>query len=170
MNRQKDNKKSRDSAYERALALLARREHSRKDLASKLERKGFARDEIRDALQQLIDAGYQSDSVLPRCWCEAASPMPMARFASVRNCAVTGLMTVWFSRALAAVDEDTDGPRWPALLQTALWRAGRKRLCRAWQTRPVPSATRLSRGNCPTGKPARLTDGARPDNRAACGG
>ncbi len=119
MNRQKDNKKSRDSAYERALALLARREHSRKDLASKLERKGFARDEIRDALQQLIDAGYQSDQRFAEMLVRsrvAHAYGPVRIRAELRS---HGLDDSLVQAALAAVDEDTD---WAALASDLLQR------------------------------------------------
>ncbi|NII53284.1 regulatory protein RecX [Luteibacter sp. SG786] len=50
------------SAYDKALGLLARREHSRRQLAQKLERGGFARDESAAAVERLGDQGYQDDT------------------------------------------------------------------------------------------------------------
>lgn len=49
------------SAHDKALALLARREHSRRELATRLERDGYAADEIDAALASLIESNYQSD-------------------------------------------------------------------------------------------------------------
>ena len=48
-------------AYQVALDLLARREHSRVELTHKLRKKGFANEQIDCALQQLNDRGLQSD-------------------------------------------------------------------------------------------------------------
>ncbi len=61
MNPLQTNKKPRDSAYDRALSLLARREHSRQELSQKLERKEFEQNEIRDALEKLVGEGYLSN-------------------------------------------------------------------------------------------------------------
>ena len=53
--------KSKPSAYGKALGLLARREHSRKELQQKLNRSGYARDEAGDALDRLGAQHYQDD-------------------------------------------------------------------------------------------------------------
>ncbi|MFK2890666.1 regulatory protein RecX [Dyella flagellata] len=53
--------KSKPSAYGKALGLLARREHSRKELQQKLNRGGYARDEASDALDRLGEQHYQDD-------------------------------------------------------------------------------------------------------------
>jgi regulatory protein len=45
----------------RAVGLLARREHSRLELARKLADKGFADEEIEPVLEQLVEEGWQSD-------------------------------------------------------------------------------------------------------------
>lgn len=42
--------------------LLARREHARGELSSKLARKGYEPDEIDETLQELSDEGLQSDA------------------------------------------------------------------------------------------------------------
>jgi regulatory protein len=49
------------SAYDKALALLARREHSRHELRTRLRRDGYAPEEVEAALGALAEAGYQSD-------------------------------------------------------------------------------------------------------------
>jgi regulatory protein len=54
--------KPRRSAYDKALALLARREQSRRELRERLQRDGYARDEVADALARLADDGYQDDA------------------------------------------------------------------------------------------------------------
>lgn len=48
--------------YEEACRLLARREHSLRELRSKLGSKGFEADELDEALERLIDQGLQSDA------------------------------------------------------------------------------------------------------------
>lgn len=48
-------------AYERAVSLLARREHGAKELSVKLEQKGFSRTESQDALAQCQRLDLQSD-------------------------------------------------------------------------------------------------------------
>ena len=53
--------KSKPSAYNKALGLLARREHSRKELRQKLDRSGYARDEASEALTRLGEQHYQDD-------------------------------------------------------------------------------------------------------------
>ncbi|TCV97236.1 regulatory protein [Luteibacter rhizovicinus] len=50
------------SAFDKALGLLARREHSQRELRQKLNRGGFARDESTAAVERLGDLGYQDDS------------------------------------------------------------------------------------------------------------
>jgi len=50
------------SAYDKALTLLVRREHSARELKSKLARKGLDPDESAVALARLQSADYQSDS------------------------------------------------------------------------------------------------------------
>lgn len=53
--------KPKPSAYSKALGLLARREHSRRELKQKLDRGGYARDEAADALDRLGEQQYQDD-------------------------------------------------------------------------------------------------------------
>ena len=45
----------------RAVGLLARREHSRLELARKLADRGFSTDEVEPVLERLVDEGWQSD-------------------------------------------------------------------------------------------------------------
>lgn len=49
------------SAHDKAVQLLARREYSELELRTRLERDGFAADEMDTALTALIEAGYVSD-------------------------------------------------------------------------------------------------------------
>ncbi|RDS80285.1 regulatory protein RecX [Dyella psychrodurans] len=53
--------KPKPSAYSKALGMLARREHSRRELRQKLDRGGYARDEATDALDRLGEQHYQDD-------------------------------------------------------------------------------------------------------------
>ncbi len=45
----------------RAVGLLARREHSRLELARKLSDRGFSADEVEPVLDRLVEEGWQSD-------------------------------------------------------------------------------------------------------------
>lgn len=51
----------RRSAHDKALAMLARREHSRQEMRVRLARDHYPDDEIDAALAELVDANYQSD-------------------------------------------------------------------------------------------------------------
>ena len=50
------------SAFDRALGLLSRREHSRKELAGKLKQRGYAKDETDGAIAKASERSYQSDT------------------------------------------------------------------------------------------------------------
>ncbi|GLQ96312.1 regulatory protein RecX [Dyella mobilis] len=56
-----DSQKNRPSAYNKALGMLARREHSRRELRQKLDRGGYAGDEANEALDRLGQQHYQDD-------------------------------------------------------------------------------------------------------------
>lgn len=60
-NQDATNGSSRD-IKESCLRLLARREHSQKELLNKLLIKGFARDDIQAVIEELAGQGWQSDS------------------------------------------------------------------------------------------------------------
>jgi regulatory protein len=56
-----DPAKPKRSAYDKALGLLARREHSRKELKAKLRQGGYEGEETADALDRLGAQHYQDD-------------------------------------------------------------------------------------------------------------
>ncbi len=56
-----DPAKPRRSAYDKALGLLARREHSRKELKTKLRQGGYEGEETIAAIDRLGDQHYQDD-------------------------------------------------------------------------------------------------------------
>ncbi|MCL7750809.1 recombination regulator RecX [Guyparkeria hydrothermalis] len=56
-----DEKRRRLDCEKRAVGLLARREHSRLELARKLADRGFAADEVDPVLDRLVEEGWQSD-------------------------------------------------------------------------------------------------------------
>ncbi len=62
MNASDDKPRDVPAAVERAVGLLARREHSRRELQRKLVQRGFSEDVIASALAQLRADGYQSDA------------------------------------------------------------------------------------------------------------
>ena len=61
MRKPPDDPDDKPSAYDRALGLLARREHSRRELKMKLAQKGYDRDESASALETLAEGTEQSD-------------------------------------------------------------------------------------------------------------
>ena len=56
-----DGDAAKPSAYNKALGLLARREHSRRELRQKLDRGGYEGDEATDAIERLGAQHYQDD-------------------------------------------------------------------------------------------------------------
>ena len=52
----------------RALGLLVRREHSKKELTRKLEAKGVAQEDAQAAVAKLTDAGWQDDTRFAELW------------------------------------------------------------------------------------------------------
>lgn len=61
MPRNSDDKPDKPSAYNRALGLLARREHSRRELKLKLRQKGYEGEEASAAIDRLGEQHYQDD-------------------------------------------------------------------------------------------------------------
>jgi regulatory protein len=56
-----DPAKPKRSAYDKALGLLARREHSRRELKTKLRQGGYEGAETTDAIERLGEQSYQDD-------------------------------------------------------------------------------------------------------------
>jgi len=61
MPRDKSDKPDKPSAYNKALGMLARREHSRRELKLKLRQKGYEGEESGEALDRLGEQHYQDD-------------------------------------------------------------------------------------------------------------
>jgi regulatory protein len=59
--RSTDPDKPKRSAYDKALGLLARREHSRRELKTKLRQSGYEGEETRAAIDRLGEQHYQDD-------------------------------------------------------------------------------------------------------------
>jgi regulatory protein len=62
MARRTSDKQDEPSAYNKALGLLARREHSARELKTKLARRGFDADENAAALERLRSKDFQNDA------------------------------------------------------------------------------------------------------------
>jgi len=62
MARRSSDKQSEPSAYEKALGLLSRREHSARELKAKLARRGFDADENAAVLERLQSKDFQNDA------------------------------------------------------------------------------------------------------------
>ncbi len=56
------------SAYDKAIQLLARREHSQFELNQKLIRKGYSEEETAPALESLVKKGWLSDYRFTEAW------------------------------------------------------------------------------------------------------
>lgn len=61
-NSEKDEGFERNVVFEKAVVLLARREHSQKELIRKLKQKGYSAESISTALDKLIQHDLQSDA------------------------------------------------------------------------------------------------------------
>ncbi len=95
---------------QRALGLLVRREHSKKELARKLEAKGVAKEDARAAVAKLTDAGWQDDGRFAEQWVRskvACGYGPLRIQAELRMHALTDEA---ISHAFATVEDS-----WPAL-------------------------------------------------------
>jgi len=57
----RDKNAAEPTAYQRALGLLVRREHSRKELSRKLKAKGIESNDLDCALEKLVRQDFQSD-------------------------------------------------------------------------------------------------------------
>ncbi|HPF73448.1 MAG: regulatory protein RecX [Rhodanobacteraceae bacterium] len=100
------------SALQRAIGLLARREHSRQELREKLLQRGHVETEVEDALRQLIDKGLQSEERFAGSLARtrmAAGHGPLriendlrqqALGAELIDATMAGFQTDWFSQAL----------------------------------------------------------------------
>jgi regulatory protein len=100
------------SAYGKALGLLARREHSARELKSKLARKGLDADESAAALAQLQSKDYQNDS-------RFGEMLVRSRIAQGYGprWILAELKTHGIAEAGARVLIDAAEPDWPALIR-----------------------------------------------------
>jgi regulatory protein len=57
----KDNEESERTAYDRGLSMLARREHSRRELRARLQHGGYEEAEAAEAIRRLGEQNYQDD-------------------------------------------------------------------------------------------------------------
>ena len=102
----KDTDKAKPSAYSKALGLLARREHSRRELRQKLDRGGYARDEAGAALDRLGEQHYQDDERFAEVLIRSRSAQgygPMRLRAELKS---HGLSDARIRSLLEAVDTD----------------------------------------------------------------
>lgn len=101
------------AARGKALGLLARREHSQKELRVKLRSRGFATDEVETAIADLADQGLQSDERFLEAFVEgraARGQGPLKIAAELRARGVVG-------EAVTSI-LDPHAPRWCELAVT----------------------------------------------------
>ncbi|HEX5123504.1 MAG TPA: regulatory protein RecX [Rhodanobacteraceae bacterium] len=115
--RKPGDKPASGEAYDKGLGLLGRREHSARELKTKLARKGHAKDEITSAIGRLRDKSYQSDerfgvSIARTRVAQGYGPARIR--AELRS---HGLADAAIVIAIAATDAD-----WPALAAAQLKR------------------------------------------------
>jgi regulatory protein len=104
-------------AYDKGLGLLGRREHSARELKTKLARKGHAKEDIASALGRLRDKSYQSDerfgvSIARTRVAQGYGPARIRAELRTHGLADAAILT-----AIAAADAD-----WPALAAAQLKR------------------------------------------------
>lgn len=101
------------STYEAAIRLLARREHSRRELAGKLARKGHAEDEVAEALDAAEAEGLLSEARFAESYARARRDKgygPVRIRAELRE---RGVAAEQAEGCLQALDED-----WRALAES----------------------------------------------------
>ncbi len=101
-----------DDCRERALALLARREHSRLELAAKLRRRGFAADQIGACLDALEAVQLLSDERFAEQYVRSRVEKGYGPLRIRRELRERGVAASLVERALAPYAR-----RWPALAQ-----------------------------------------------------
>jgi regulatory protein len=98
-----------ERAREAALALLSRREHSRRELARKLRRKGHSRDDIEALLSRLEEAGLVSDERYARLFVtDKLAVNPLGRRRIVRELLLKGIDAQAAGRAVDEVYRDRE--------------------------------------------------------------
>lgn len=122
------------TAYDKALTLLARREHSARELKSKLARKGLDATESASALADLQAKNYQSDA-------RFGEMLVRSRIAQGYGprWIVAELKTHGIAEAKARELIDAAEPDWPALV--------RQLLRRRYGAKPATLAERTKRAN-----------------------
>jgi regulatory protein len=98
---------------QRALGLLVRREHSRKELANKLAARGVARDEAEAAVERMAAEGWQDDARFAASvarWRAGAGYGPLRIRAELGTHGLDEAMVAGAFAALAEAGED-DWPR-----------------------------------------------------------
>ncbi|MFP4153772.1 MAG: regulatory protein RecX [Alkalispirochaeta sp.] len=105
-----------------ALEILARRDHSDRELRTKLRRRGFSVSVIDSVLRELSSLGYQSDQRFAESWVRSA----MRRGDRSRNFLIAGLQTKGVSRDLAEQTIYRYAAEHPGCFDTALLEALRQ--------------------------------------------
>ena len=133
MARRREEKNS-VSAYEKALTLLARREHSARELKSKLARKGLDAAESASALADLQAKDFQNDS-------RFGEMLVRSRIAQGYGprWIIAELKTHGIAEAKARALIDAADPDWPALI--------RELVRRRYGAKPENLAERVKRAN-----------------------
>lgn len=96
-------------ARKKAMDLLARREHSREELAKKLEAAGFEANAIVDALEALRKEGLQSDKRFVESFVQARVAQGKGPVRIRTELAQRGIRETCIDSALRNVDVDWDG-------------------------------------------------------------
>lgn len=117
MDRDERPERTRPDAYRKAMELLVRREHSRRDLTRKLALKGADPDEAAAAVEKLAGLGYQDDARFASAF---ARDRAAAGYGPVRirqELSGHGVPADQVEAAIAACETD-----WPALAQAQITR------------------------------------------------
>ena len=132
----------RPTCYNKALDLLSRRGHFRKELQFKLRRRDYEEEEVEAALQKLADRGFLDDGTLARDYVEGRlRRRPMGRLRLIAELRERGVDDLAIDEALAEYSEEKESEL--AAEAAAAWRRKRagkpEALARHLASRGFPS-------------------------------
>lgn len=89
-----------------ALSLLGAREHSRKELAQKLSRKGFSDEQIDATVKRLLEHNYLSDQRYAEAFARSKVAKPLGKQRILNELRTKGISDEMAKQALGTLDAD----------------------------------------------------------------
>lgn len=141
MVRRKPDSGTKPSAYDKALGLLARREHSARELKSKLAQRGLDAEESAMALAQLKQKDYQSDARFGEMLVRSRLEGGYGERWIIAELRTHGVAEIKAKELVEAAEPD-----WPALIRRQLKRRYGGKRARDFAERNKRAAFLLRRG------------------------